>query len=153
MGSCYNTGSAIQDVNWFELIMQAFCIHFHYSRFLLAQCPGYLKRGSLKKLRIIIRPGCYLFFPIKENVDKWLSWLKVSISDITLATQTPVVSRAMSASTNKEFASAMFRPCIFCWADLLCLVDVLCSWSNWRAIFVAIKMLPNDIRWRFWPAP
>ena len=27
MGSSYNTGSAIQDVNWFELIMQAFCIH------------------------------------------------------------------------------------------------------------------------------
>ena len=27
MESCYNTGSAIQDVNCFELIMQAFCIH------------------------------------------------------------------------------------------------------------------------------
>ena len=116
--------------------------------FKIPSCPRYLKRRSLEKLRIIIRPGCYWFFPIKENVNKWHSWLNASISDITLTTQTPVVSRATSASTNKEFVSAIFRPWIFCWADLLCffgLVDFLCSWSNWRAIFVAVKTFTKII--------
>jgi len=69
--------------------MQAFCIH-------------------IDTIQDSLLPRIFEEKVLGKAQNNYLARLLLILS---LTTQTPVVSRATSASTNKEFASAMFRPC------------------------------------------